>query len=226
VGIDWSYALCRDANRAIDGGSFVQGDLLQLPLADHSVGSIISLGAVEHSPEGPSRALAEYARVLRPGGVAVVTVPYLGPARRLARLASWPRARMRTSPAVRRLARKPPVAGTTAAEARRGTRPGWAADYTVGPDGWAFYQYQLTKAQMRACIASAGLGVEREFVEFHDEGVLHTFGRLAGRWDARRQAPRLHPLGQLLSRIMPVGLVGHMLCYVVRPDAGRSCRVG
>ena len=58
-----------------------RGDVEHLDLEDNSVGSYVSLGVVEHLVEGPNDALREAARVLRPGGIALVSVPYLNPLR-------------------------------------------------------------------------------------------------------------------------------------------------
>jgi len=61
----------------------VQGDVSRLDFADSSFDAYISLGVIEHFQEGPQQALAEARRVLRPGGLAFVTVPYLNLFRRI-----------------------------------------------------------------------------------------------------------------------------------------------
>lgn len=58
-----------------------RGDVEHLDLEESSVGSYVSLGVVEHLVEGPDDALREAARVLRPGGIAFVSVPFLNPLR-------------------------------------------------------------------------------------------------------------------------------------------------
>ncbi|MFH0777839.1 MAG: methyltransferase domain-containing protein [Candidatus Eisenbacteria bacterium] len=54
---------------------FRVGDVNALPHEPDSLSGYISLGVIEHIAEGPGRALAEAYRVLRPGGVAVITTP-------------------------------------------------------------------------------------------------------------------------------------------------------
>jgi len=41
-------------------------------------------------------------------------------------------------------------------------------------------------------------------------------GRLAGKWNSARSAVDLTVLGKLLRKIIPVFIMGHMLCYVVK----------
>ena len=56
----------------------VQGSAYVLPFLDNSFDKIIAAEVLEHLPED-SLAMAELARVLRPGGVIAVTVPRWGP---------------------------------------------------------------------------------------------------------------------------------------------------
>jgi SAM-dependent methyltransferase len=73
VGLDPSsaaLALCRGRGLA----SLVRGSATELPLADASVDAVLALDIVEHIEED-RQALLEIARVLRRGGVGVITVP-------------------------------------------------------------------------------------------------------------------------------------------------------
>jgi SAM-dependent methyltransferase len=68
-------------------------DLRALAIPDGALSGYISLGVVEHDPAGPDAILAEARRVLAPGGVLIVSVPYVNGVRRLA--ATWIRRRNR-----------------------------------------------------------------------------------------------------------------------------------
>jgi SAM-dependent methyltransferase len=61
----------------------VAADVRHLPFPDGFADVCISLGVVEHFPGGPQEVLAEMSRVLRPGGLLFLTVPYYNWLRRL-----------------------------------------------------------------------------------------------------------------------------------------------
>jgi SAM-dependent methyltransferase len=74
VGIDINprnVALLRDR---LPDHVVLEGDVEHLPFVDGSFGTVLCTEVIEHIPD-PSAALAEYRRVLRPGGVLVGSVP-------------------------------------------------------------------------------------------------------------------------------------------------------
>lgn len=83
MGADWSVdalAACRRVGPA----PLAAMELRALAVRDGAVAAYVSLGVVEHDPDGPDAILAEARRVLAPGGVIVVSVPYLNGVRWLA----------------------------------------------------------------------------------------------------------------------------------------------
>jgi len=70
------FAAMRDAGEAGDGGSAesMPGDALKLPFPDGHFDHVLAAEILEHIPDD-ELAMAELARVLRPGGTAAVTVP-------------------------------------------------------------------------------------------------------------------------------------------------------
>lgn len=83
IGIDICYEACRIGCENDPGFAGIQGDVRQTPLKTGSVDAVLSLGVVEHDEAGPTAALRETRRILRPGGTLVLAVPYNNLARRL-----------------------------------------------------------------------------------------------------------------------------------------------
>lgn len=227
VGVDWSVVLNARARAGYGGDWFLSADMGQLPFPDASFGSVVALGSVEHDPAGPLPALREFARVLQPGGVAIVTVPNGRTIKRLsgrireAREMWRPITRpLRESRSLRRLLGKPPAAVTGRDEARSGTLGAWAPSFTRNSDGWHFFEYQFRPHQIRDMLVEAGFVIDREWTDFHEQGVLANFGSAAGTWNATEARVELSALGRFLVRFVPVDMTGQMICFEVRRPNG------
>ena len=82
VGVDWSREALL-ACRRVAPVPLAAMELGSLAVRDGVLAAYISLGVVEHDPAGPDAILAEARRVLKPGGIALVSVPYVNGVRRL-----------------------------------------------------------------------------------------------------------------------------------------------
>jgi len=78
VGVDWSMEATAQGARA--GAPLAAMDLRRLAMRDGAAAAYLSLGVVEHDPDGPDAIVAEAARVLAPGGTILLSVPCAGPA--------------------------------------------------------------------------------------------------------------------------------------------------
>jgi SAM-dependent methyltransferase len=76
VGIDQSAEMLDRAAKRLPGADLCQADLERIPLADNAVDAIVCGLALAHVPE-LTPVMAEFARVLRPGGHLVISDPHL-----------------------------------------------------------------------------------------------------------------------------------------------------
>jgi ubiquinone/menaquinone biosynthesis C-methylase UbiE len=76
VGLDASGRLLAIARRKLPQVPFVRGDLCGLPLPDRRFPAAVAVATIHHLPSAGERiaAMREIARILRPGGTALVTV--------------------------------------------------------------------------------------------------------------------------------------------------------
>jgi SAM-dependent methyltransferase len=82
-GVEWSGDLVEAVRRVRPELPIRQGDATALESPDGAFDGYVSLGVMEHREEGPQAFLREAWRVLKPGGMAFVSVPYLNALRRL-----------------------------------------------------------------------------------------------------------------------------------------------
>jgi len=83
VGLDNYAPALEKLKRHSPESHVIEADVRKLPFHDGSVDACISLGVVEHFPEGPTPLILEMFRVVRPGGYLFLTVPYYNLFRRL-----------------------------------------------------------------------------------------------------------------------------------------------
>jgi SAM-dependent methyltransferase len=75
-GIDISPRAAALARAQDPNVALVVADTRRAPLRDHSLDAVMSIGVVEHEESGPLPALRELHRLLKPGGLLVLDVPY------------------------------------------------------------------------------------------------------------------------------------------------------
>ena len=76
IGLDRSHTGLKTGREYANSMPAVCATALQTPFPNEIFGAVISFGLVEHFEQGPLRALAELHRVLKPGGLLFVSVPY------------------------------------------------------------------------------------------------------------------------------------------------------
>jgi SAM-dependent methyltransferase len=74
LGIDYDAATLDHVHRRYPGVAVVRGNLVQLPVGSGTLDLVVALQVIEHLWDQP-RFVAECARVLRPGGTALISTP-------------------------------------------------------------------------------------------------------------------------------------------------------
>jgi SAM-dependent methyltransferase len=94
IGVERDPEHLREARRRYPWLSVREGDAAALPAADGEADAVVLLDVLEHVGE-PSAVLAELHRVLRPGGVLILSVPHRGVLARFDSLNVYPALRRR-----------------------------------------------------------------------------------------------------------------------------------
>ncbi|PKO03915.1 MAG: hypothetical protein CVU43_00075 [Chloroflexi bacterium HGW-Chloroflexi-5] len=215
TGLDWSSTLIDRARQAFPKIRFDIGDMRDMPYLNDQFGSIISLGAIEHTPEGPMKSLFEYHRVLKPNGIAIITVPYLSLVRKVVRFVTKLKLLLKRNKLIRTLFGKP-SGNKSFNEAKKETLANYAADYVMTDQGWEFFQYHFSKKQMNNFLTNSNFEIIEEIEGFAEEGILHNFGKLSGKYNYEKGTVSLSWIGKILLYLVPIRVSGHMLCYIVK----------
>lgn len=76
MGLDYAVNALEISRQYDPALALVAGDVHHLPYAENTFGAYLSFGVFEHFETGMRAPLAEAYRVLKPGGVLVLTIPY------------------------------------------------------------------------------------------------------------------------------------------------------
>lgn len=76
-GVDFAEETIDYAKKLLPDLHLRTGDITKLDVENNHYGGYISLGVLEHNPKGPLEGLIEAHRVLKPEGIACISVPYL-----------------------------------------------------------------------------------------------------------------------------------------------------
>lgn len=224
TGLDWSEPLRRRSQEFDPSVRFDNGDMRDLPYPDESFGGVVAMGSPEHVLEGPAKVFHEFYRVLRPDGVAIITVPHYFVLRAIAkRFIIEPLRRIKRNALLRHLVGKAPVSPGNPRPFAEVVADRYRRDIHLSVDfeGY-FYEYYFTKAQIREELKKAGFVIEDCFAFNGAAGLIFSFGRLAGVYDSKTHQSRLTLPGRLVHRVLKDDGTGHMICCVVRKPASAT----
>ena len=200
IGVERDPTHLREAARRYPWLRILEGDATALPLPDACADAVVMLDMLEHLSE-PRRAVQEAHRVLRPGGVVIVSLPHAGLLQHADSLNVYPKLQQKRPS-------WPPLPDAD------GTGQGGHRHYSV-----VELQELLAPWFVIDQLTRTGLGLAEAF----------GLGRLVVR--ARLNAPKLAGLFELLfvltylcEDLLPLGRLGHHL--TVRAQAADGCRQG
>jgi SAM-dependent methyltransferase len=136
------------------------GDVANMPFPENSFDAALSLGVVEHWPEGPTAPLKELRRVLRKGGIALITVPCLNSIREWKRRLWFDEAH-KGARSVRNTLRGTPTGHTCFRLHRR-------FKYRVFPAVGTFFEYRMRPGEFRSEVEQAGF----EILDHQPVGII------------------------------------------------------
>lgn len=157
----------------------IQGDVINMPYETGSIDKIISLGVVEHFIYGCDEPLREMYRVLKPGGMAIVTIPCLNLIRKIKRFVFVdelnyclnPIKIINRSNSIRRLFKKPQI--NCKFSYNRGK-----SKFIIYPTFGSFFEYRYTKSEFENALIRAGFKIVESVPISQMDGLYHEFGRL------------------------------------------------
>jgi SAM-dependent methyltransferase len=152
-GVDFALVALRNFKAAFPHESVCNADLRALPYRNNTFDTIVSWGVVEHLPEGPTPALVEIHRCLKPNSYAAISVPMLSLNRLLNPLVYYKR--LKTHPMLN--------------PARR----------LVGMNEKVFLEYEFTPNHFQKLLARAGFSVIRRYPLWLEFGIRDDFGIFA-----------------------------------------------
>ncbi len=168
-GIELSQAAVDWVNRHYPELQIIQGDLLRMPYEDGRFDVVLSYGVVEHFREGLDAPLRSLWRVLKEGGLAVVTVPSCNTLRRMGIF--WRKLCRQVDPrcnaVIRWICKRAPLL----------PNPEEQGPYHVYLNGGRFFEYRLRPNEFEQCCRKAGFKILRSVPISHIDGLYHSFGR-------------------------------------------------
>ena len=141
----------------------IQGDILNLPYPKESFDVVLSYGVIEHFQQGPQEPLLALYHVLKPGGMAIITVPSFNIVRRISYFLRF--FDIRKYPAIRKFFGKKPL-----------VRNKKRFSYYIDPQIGDFFEYRFTPHQFEKLCTKAGFSIVASKPIAHIDGLFHSFG--------------------------------------------------
>lgn len=164
TGLEYSDETVQMVRKVWPDIDVLQGDCEASPFQDDSFDGVLSFGVIEHWIDGPEKPLADMYRVLKPGSVALITVPCLSSVRRLKRCFFWDEIKQAPRALAVRLIK---------GESKPMSRLNEEYRYAVFPAWGSFFEYRMTPKEFRKEIERAGFEIKAHLPVAIMDGVYH-----------------------------------------------------
>jgi SAM-dependent methyltransferase len=175
-GIEHCKKTVEDVKKKWPELQIIEGDVEQMPYPDNTFKGMISIGVIEHFTEGPEKVLAEMRRVLKLGGIALITVPCLNWLRRSKGPFCGITHLIRVNPILRKILGK-----------KKLKHSGWNLytsryKYHVYPEWGDFHEYRFTPSEFRGILKNAQFEILESIPIDQIGGLYQEFGWLAAKY--------------------------------------------
>ncbi len=164
TGLEYSIDTVQMVRRVWPDIDVQQGDCEASPFPDNTFDGILSFGVVEHWVHGPEKPLADIYRLLKPGSIAIITVPCLNDVRKLKHFLFFDEI-IQLPRALARWVLKGKI--------QRISRLNKTYKYTVFPAWGDFFEYRMTPKEFRWEIERAGFEIKAHLPVAIIDGVYH-----------------------------------------------------
>lgn len=217
VGIDWSKNAVERAKTEFPDIKFDVGDMRAMPYQDDYFGSIVSLGSIEHAIDGPMKSLDEYYRVLKKNGRSVISVPYSSFLRKVVKYFYNLKLLLVVNNTIRKIMGKNPIDKTKYKELKKGLNYKWNPVLNITRKGETyFYEYRFDYDQLKNFLLESKFVIEEVYYLFPDQGLLHTFGKIIGKFNYDEGRVDLSMFGKILNKLLSGKLIAHHICFIVK----------
>ncbi len=220
-GIEYSEETVRNVKKIAPELNIIQGDIINMPYRTESVDGIVSLGVIEHFISGCNEPLKEMYRVLKYGGIAIITVPSFNLIRKIKTYLyineigyfTRPIRMVKQSNTLRRiLGRKTPAKKLSYNRNQLDL-------YNIWPTFGDFFEYRLTKKEFEDVLLGVGFRIIESTPIAHMDGIYHEFSRLLVSFRNWEFSPSI--IGTCLNRLLSKVPFchNHMHLCVVRKES-------
>jgi SAM-dependent methyltransferase len=168
-GIELNKETVQTVNKIYPQLDVIQGNILSMPYDDNSFDLVVSYGVVEHFPKGLEAPLHSLWKVLKPGGIAIITIPSFNKVRQIKYFLGKPFRflNFRENNHIRKLFNKPLLPKVR-------NEVGYL--YYVYPQFGDFFEYRLKPKEFEEVCLKTGFKIVESLAISHIDGLYHESG--------------------------------------------------